>query len=114
MRDIRFRAWDMEDKRMVLWDEIADDWGTCIFFNESWLIPMQFTGLHDKNGKEIWEGDILSFVPIDSKKFNHPYRPFIVEWREKGARFTEWSPRDTVEVIGNIYEHPGLLQGDTP
>ncbi len=71
---------------------------------------MLYTGLSDRYGKEIWEGDILCFVPMDSPKFRKPFKPFEVFWREEEARFCDWSPKDTVEVIGNIYENPELLE----
>lgn len=116
MREIKFRAWTGE--RMIHIDALGlTEAGRGAGYGIWVSIPfqpsvhvMQFTGLRDRNQKEIYEGDILSFVPIDSKKFNNPYKPFVVFWNEKEARFSDWAPRDTVEVIGNIYENPELLE----
>ena len=70
-------------------------------------IPMmQFTGLLDKNGKEIYEGDILKYR--GKLSFNDP--PFVVEWQNDDARWTEFYPSNNFEVIGNIYENPELLK----
>lgn len=126
-RVIKFRAWDGKNKEMVLaWDDGA-------FFLTSEGVPydifkraklpwklMQFTGLTDKNGKEIYEGDILDHLGLS-------YR---VGWGDEGA-WIAWGitqrddPRngepytiaDTMvanvspvgEIIGNIYENPELL-----
>ena len=67
---------------------------------------MQFTGLLDKNGKEIYEGDILKYR--GKLSFNDP--PFVVEWQNDDARWTEFYPSNNFEVIGNIYENPELLK----
>ena len=110
MREIKFRAWD--GLRMTLCG---------ISFNNSngWLeipsrsILMQFTGLSDKNGKEIWEGDIITGLIGQSHQ---------VSWDEDKCAFVLRKPFDGClpdkcsaakfwEVIGNIYENPELLEG---
>ena len=75
---------------------------------------MQYTGLKDKNGKEIYEGDVVK-ADIDGATY-------ITYWEEKeiGFRFRQSNdlnepyltvglPIDDIEIIGNIYENPELL-----
>jgi len=73
-------------------------------------ISEQFTGLLDCNKTPIYEGDVLSFVPMNHPKYENPFKPFEVFWDEKAAGFSPWAPRDRAEVIGNIHENPELLE----
>ncbi len=96
---------------------------------------MQYTGLKDKNGKEIYEGDIVFHDVDDYQKNNKDYEPDGMcgdvwdagtaeviycafgfhfkeikcgEWRFNGPEGQEWR-HDLIEVIGNIHENPELL-----
>ena len=73
----------------------------------------QFTGLHDKNGKEIYEGDIVTNGDKNIR--------YIVEWYDTGLRARQYNNKsyigleywkDVLEVIGNIYENSELLRGE--
>jgi hypothetical protein len=110
MRDIKFRAWVRQQNKMLppaTIPEICKSYSMPLY----WAEMMQFTGLRDKNGKEIFDGDIVKIDWKDSR-----YNPVIsvVKWDEQEAAFdfgggtaseVSWSH----EVIGNIYESPELL-----
>jgi hypothetical protein len=112
MREIKFRAWNPQQKRMVFGargDEVNASW-VLAMCSANDMEPMQYTGLKDKNGKEIYEGDILQNPKV---KDIGP-----VEWDDFdiGPAF-HWChpkmyscPMDECEVIGNIYENPELLE----
>jgi len=115
MREIKFRCWRISIKEMYppasIWK--MNLWG-CDFTDD--IILMQYTGLKDKNGKEIYEGDILKskdcgFRPKATKN--------LVEWDEELSAFmpfaydlsddgSNWIDRESMEIIGNIYENPEL------
>jgi hypothetical protein len=105
MREIKFRAWDKRFKRMVYSGAMA-----ILYLRDDDHEIMQFTGLHDFMKKDIYEGDILSFVPLGHPKFENPYIPFQVFWKGQEARFSDWTPRNPIYIIGNIYETPELLK----
>ena len=84
---------------------------------------MQFTGLKDKNGKEIYEGDVMRFQDGGSCKPEPPRFGLAVVEITEGAMFLKTYPNDdwhflhrvgeAGEIIGNIYENPELLQGSS-
>ena len=72
-------------------------------------IPLQFTGLHDKNGKEIYEGDVLEDT-LGRKKLVEYYKDGF--WLNASLEGAEWCLRQvhsSSKIIGNIYENPELL-----
>ena len=80
------------------------------------IILMQSTGLFDKNGKEIFEGDILDYKGRKAVvKWHGSYASFIYRFvDELQERVSEWHPLFLAyyhfEIIGNIYEIPELLE----
>ena len=124
MREIKFRVWDTKSESMEY--EIAigkgyreDSYILFLGLGETFIIDddivkiMQYTGLKDKNGKDIYEKDILAF---DAKEWgSEDDYNFLVEqsitgeWVGAGI-CTEWETY--CKVIGNIYENLELLRED--
>jgi uncharacterized phage protein (TIGR01671 family) len=149
MRDIKFRAWD-EGKHIMHYDfqfiQSGDEGNDWIVFKSSHpsynlfdvainnpsfsqqLKKMQYTGLKDKNGKEIYEGDIITrtkfngeFVHNTKVRWSDASAGFVVETLE--AKEFEGEPHTLTyplngglsrigEIIGNIYEHKHLVDAD--
>ena len=108
MREIKFRAFSKKSKGMVLTEyatflkddelNIYDDY-----------VVMQYTGLHDKNGVEIYEGDVVSNKIIKGNvRFTNGY--FVVYDKNDDYILLSSCCVETIEVIGNVYENPELLE----
>lgn len=102
-RTIKFRVWDKDVKKWLYHDLLCyENWG-------------QFTGLKDKNGKEIYEGDIL--VDLSEYPNKDSYDPvyfsgdaFYCECSGWGVQLLSDTNEEDLEIIGNIYENPELLK----
>jgi uncharacterized phage protein (TIGR01671 family) len=120
----KFRAWLKNDKEMIDVDEIhwfngeLDIIGDYITFvrKADEIELMQSTGLKDKNGKEIFEGDIVDYKGREAVvKWHGSYASFIYRFVDGLLeRVSEWDPLFLAyynfEVMGNIYENPELLE----
>ena len=105
-REIKFRVWDNVDYMSSPFT-LSDLQSKQIQFTSDCEV-MQFTGLKDRNGKEIYEGDILAFEL--TRNFNPVYEmPFVMEWDNDNAAWVNFSPKEKIVVIGNINENPELL-----
>lgn len=121
MREIKFRVWDKrqtkgaQTKEMLYNAQNISLWHDFLDYPTTYAV-MQFTGLKDKNNKEIYEGDILHFddsskngdyysvIFIDGAfkaKFKNPF--FEVSYLNEGGHCFSH------KVVGNIFENPNLL-----
>lgn len=126
MRDIKFRAWRETEKHMYNWNNLLNQNLKNIFTitKSCGYNLMQYTGLHDKNGKEIYEGDIIHIHNKFFEEFN-----YLLQWNEEYLRYYLYSTDkkklnrmegileahlssmiNDIEVIGNIYDNPDLLE----
>ncbi len=118
MRSIKFRIWNNLDK-VMLRDNQADlvlflDGGIYSRFDKEFVskenfILQQFTGLLDKNGKEIYEGDILSWQHLQIANDLNPleviYHPPCFTVKNHFYPYCEW---ENSKVIGNVFENPDI------
>ena len=126
MREIKFRAWDYKQNVMLHQEDWTKEFDTKAFWtnvltgSEPDKDVMQYTGLKDKNGVEIYEGDVLGGL-----------YGLVVKWCDKCKSIELFDPNekvycyqcngdlfwydvavdDDLEVLGNIYENKELLNG---
>ena len=115
MRQIKFRAWDFKRKEMSydLRLQKGNDNLNETFRRYGDLV-MQFTELKDKNGKEIYEQDIVNCNILPLKGTNHKAKIEFIDGcffvlMESGTQFPICTNDYFLEVIGNTYENPKLL-----
>lgn len=131
MCDIKFRVWNRQSKEYITGNRARVDGDGLLYIDRitvkncfrpphtrknPWFIVEQYTGLKDKNGTEIYEGDVVET----------PEYPGKIVYNEKYACFELWRPRSSdcfialthqqdigmgdLEVVGNIHENPELLE----
>lgn len=127
-REIKFRAWGKFSKKMFFWGH--EDWGIIMHNNglrayekppigceADELIPMQYTGLYDKNGKEIYERDVvkIDWHYDDDIEIKEMFAEVIFtcgSFMAVNKDKNYWIDLDNnlITVIGNVFENPELLK----
>lgn len=138
MREIKFRAWDRKNScwykpalkayRGELFELLISFGGDLTAHTMKGLVHqpdrfilMQYTGLSDKNGEEIYEGDVVEAVGYRISGGGILKSKMLVEWKDGGFRlkrlykspqtYPTLSDTKRLRVVGNIYENPKLLKG---
>ena len=116
-RTIKFRAWDELMQKYVSRCEMTDI--TLNFYVDrqccslSEMVFQQYTGLVDKNGVEIYEGDIVQGKFFDTDYMGDVLVTCPVNWVDESACFNignRYWTRSSIKVVGNIFENPELLE----
>lgn len=103
---LKFRAWYSEEKKMEYQEGKTPAWLGDILTN-SYYIPMQCTGVKDKNGNLIYEGDVIK---------TETGAQIVVDWDPTKAGFIPWTwayddycDPSMIEIVKNVYENPELI-----
>lgn len=133
MREIKFRTWNKITCKWVRSDELLQDTEvsatilepSILTIEHSEWIFQQFTGLKDKTGKEIYEGDILYDSETDDEgndistqfevEYSNQLACYVIDnsYKRDGSFYIgiiDYFGLENLEVVGNIYENPELLK----
>jgi len=136
MRTHKYRAWDKKDKMMR--SVLAMDWQTnskdkrieikgsvshincksssnfdTFYGKPIWEVElMESTGLKDRNGKDVFDGDLLKdgLRNIGEVRWNYDRAGFYIRWSDSDIGFPSGQKPERIEIIGNIWENPELLK----
>ncbi len=122
MREIKFRIWDKQNKEMLDLEDLHYEYGKMSirttmyndYFDTEDMILMQYTGIKDKNGKEIYEGDIIKYYDdtykVEFKRDRGGYFPFAQGDGCGCCQCEVVTFFNDCEILGNIYDNPELLK----
>ena len=122
MRETKYRAWDIQRKIMILWEDIKRGFLLEELFDSEFFIVMQYINLEDKIKKEIYEGDVFE-EDVFEEEGMHPSR-YVVAFNKDRVGYFPFAKGDGCgccegevlydstygSVIGNIYENPELVE----
>lgn len=124
MKNIKFRAYNPRDKKMHYditgFEFFGDGNMSGVFIDGAFYLIeeiklMQYTGLHDENGKEIYEGDIIQYEDITKGlvRYSEKYAQYVLV--DTGSVKDEFEPlgdynMGVFEIIGNEFDNPDLLE----
>lgn len=119
-KEIKYRAWDKINKKMLNWYEFLDTnvKDTFISSESTGLILMEYIGICDKNGKEIYRNDIIKLKKLDKNPiialidWSREYLSYVLITEDVAHVFEnlgDYLDEYDLEIIGNIYENSNLL-----
>jgi uncharacterized phage protein (TIGR01671 family) len=117
MREIKFRAWHESNKVMVNFDNAVlcrdvyqREFLAHLLNGDFGDVLMQFTGLKDENGIDIYEGDIFGGFELEVLSWDNQYQRYCIKINNRRAGWlTEFKSKHR-KVIGNIHQNPELLE----
>lgn len=98
-----------KEVQVPIYDKKTREYLASASFNFDDIILMQSTGLFDKNGREIFEGDLLNIYDEVVKKVFFSYGAFCIDLLNNGTPLHAFG-KNQLDVIGNIYENPELVE----